>query len=134
MVALILARGGSKGIKHKNLAKIGNVSLLGNALRVIQNCQNCFSEVWVSTDSELIAREAFRHNASVHFRTDHSARDEATSIESVSEFLSGHQNIQNIALIQCTSVFIREQYLEEAVRVFTRNVDCVFAVQRYLRV
>lgn len=130
IVALILARGGSKGIRLKNLAKIADISLLGRALRVIHNCRNCFAEVWVSTDNELIAQEARRHNADVHYRSEYSARDEATSIESIQEFLNGHSHIHNIALIQCTSVFIYEQYLEAATKLFTPDVDCVFSVQR----
>lgn len=127
-----MARGGSKGIRYKNLAKLGNVTLLSNALRAINNCRNCFEQVWVSTDDELIARESYRYNVHVHFRNAHSARDEATSVEAVQEFLKGHPHIQNIALVQCTSVFIRGQYLEAAVAAFTsdRNVDCVFSVQR----
>lgn len=131
IVALILARGGSKGIRYKNLAKIADVSLLGRALRVIHNCHNCFDEVWVSTDNELIAQESRRYNANVHYRSEHSARDEATSIESIQEFLNGHRHIQNIALIQCTSVFIDEHYLEAAFKLFTPDVDCVFSAQRF---
>lgn len=132
IIAVILARGGSKGISYKNLAKIGGISLLGRALRVIHNCRNCFQEVWVSTDDELIAQEARRYNANVHYRSKYSARDEATSIESIQEFLNGHSNIQNIALIQCTSVFIYEQYLETAAKLFNgqANIDCVFSVYR----
>lgn len=126
-----MARGGSKGIRFKNLAKISDISLLGRALRIIHNCRNCFDEVWVSTDSKLIAQEAQRFNARVHYRSDYSARDEATSVESIQEFLDGHPYIQNIALIQCTSVFIYEQYLEAAVKKFkSGRFDCVFSVQR----
>lgn len=132
VVALILARGGSKGIPLKNLATVAGISLLGRALRIIHNCRNCFDEVWVSTDNELIALEAQRFNARVHYRSEYSARDEATSIESIQEFLSGHSYVQNVALIQCTSVFIYEQYLESAAKIFKRqrHVDCVFSVQR----
>lgn len=132
MIALILARGGSKGIPYKNLAKIAGVSLLGRALRVIHNCDSCFDEIWVSTDNELIAQEARRYNTNVHYRKKHSARDEATSIEAIQEFLNGHLHIENIALIQCTSVFIYEHYLEAAVKLFKSkpNVDCVFSVYR----
>lgn len=127
-----MARGGSKGIPYKNLAKIAGISLLGRALRVIHNCRDCFHEVWVSTDDELIAQEARRYNANVHYRSEYSARDEATSIESIQEFLNGHLHIEHIALIQCTSVFIYEQYLETAVKIFKSkpSVDCVFSAHR----
>lgn len=129
IVALVLARGGSKGVLLKNLAKIDGVTLLGRALRVIKNT-HAFAEMWVSTDNMLIAREADIFGANVHLRSEHSARDEATSIEAVQEFLKHHSNVHNVALIQCTSVFLRERYLAEAVHLFRGN-DCVFSVVRY---
>lgn len=56
-VALILARGGSKGIKLKNIQKIDGVTLLGISLMEIQRA-GFFESVWVSTDNEDIAAEA----------------------------------------------------------------------------
>lgn len=131
LTALILARGGSKSIPLKNLAKIDGVSLLGRALRIINN-SNGFDGVWVSTDHQSIADEATFFGANVHWRHESTARDESTSLEAVQEFLKGHPDVQNIALIQCTSVFIRKKYLEKAVELFrqSRDVDCVFAVTR----
>lgn len=55
--ALILARGGSKGIKLKNLAEIDGFSLLSRTIKTIQN-SNCFKYIWVSTDDKQIALEA----------------------------------------------------------------------------
>lgn len=129
--ALVLARGGSKGIPLKNLAKINGISLLGRTLRIMKN-SNAFDELWVSTDHQRIAEEAAFYGANVHWRHESSARDETTSLEAVQEFLRGHQNVRNVALIQCTSVFISEKYLEKAFELFQRNenVDCVFAVTR----
>lgn len=60
VTALILARGGSKGIKLKNIQTIHDVSLLGLSLTALQSCPDCFDSVWVSTDHELIAQEAER--------------------------------------------------------------------------
>lgn len=131
VVAVILARGGSKGIPSKNLAKIDGASLLGRALRTISHC-GCFAEVWVSTDDEQIATEARRYNASVHYRSAHSARDEATSLESIQEFLNANRHMKNVALIQCTSVFLRKEYLAAAVERFSKytDIDCIFSVYR----
>lgn len=60
VTALILARGGSKGIKLKNIQTIHDVSLLGLSLTALQDCSSCFDTIWVSTDHELIAQEAER--------------------------------------------------------------------------
>lgn len=59
LIALILARGGSKGIRLKNLRFIGGVSLLARSLKVIHK-SDVFEDVWVSTDHMDIAEEAFK--------------------------------------------------------------------------
>ncbi|KAG4072095.1 hypothetical protein HA402_015594 [Bradysia odoriphaga] len=70
-------------------------------------------------------------NANVHIRPKHAADDHTTSIASVQEFLNIHSEINNVALVQCTSVFLMERYLQEAVQLFqTTRVDCVFTVTR----
>lgn len=57
VTALILARGGSKGISLKNLVKLHGQSLLGHAIEVAKKA-GVFEEVWVSTDHPEIAKEA----------------------------------------------------------------------------
>lgn len=59
VTALILARGGSKGIKLKNIQKIDGISLLGISLTALQETKS-FQTIWVSTDHEDIAEEAER--------------------------------------------------------------------------
>lgn len=57
ITALILARGGSKGIPLKNLAELNGQTLLGRAIITLQEA-NIFKEIWVSTNSEVIMTEA----------------------------------------------------------------------------
>lgn len=128
-VALILARGGSKGVPLKNLRTVHGLSLLARSIETIWS-SGVFDEVWVSTDHDGIAAEAQRFGAHVHLRPESVSRDQTTSIESVREFLQHHgHHIDAIALVQCTSVFLRPQYLREAMRQFVA-ADCVFAVVR----
>lgn len=56
---LVLARGGSKGIPLKNLQKIGNRTLLDISLTTIKNAK-IFDSIWLSTDHDLIAKEALK--------------------------------------------------------------------------
>ncbi|XP_055526395.1 N-acylneuraminate cytidylyltransferase A [Wyeomyia smithii] len=132
--ALILARGGSKGIPLKNLAKIGSKSLLVRALQTLEAFGQ-FDSIWVSTDDERISDEVVTafplDRILIHFRPPEVARDQSTSIESTQEFLSKHPEIANLALVQCTSPFLRVRYLAEAFRNFhRRSSDCVFSVAR----
>lgn len=60
VLCVIPARGGSVGIKHKNLRKIHEKSLVAWAVTVA-NMNEFIDEVVVSTDSDEIAEEATRH-------------------------------------------------------------------------
>lgn len=144
ITALILARGGSKGIKLKNIQRIDGISLLGISLTALQQVKR-FNSIWVSTDHEEIAEEAERcefwnkyfwnqiyfksDKVNVHWRDPKYAQDTSTSIESVQEFLRSHPTVSNLALIQCTSPFINRNYLVKAIREFLRR-HCAFSVFR----
>ncbi|XP_067005219.2 sorting nexin-8 [Anabrus simplex] len=130
IVGLILARGGSKGIKKKNLMKIGNITLVGRSLRAIHEFGR-FSSVWVSTDSVEIAGEAKAHGALIHWRSKESATDTAPSILGVQDFLSHHTDINIIGLIQCTSPFLTATFLTEAYDLMLQgDYDSVFSATR----
>lgn len=126
--ALILARGGSKGIPNKNLKHLDGISLLAHTITVL-NTSNLFHHIWVSTDSDSIAEEATKYCALVHKRDPIYAQDNTSSLESVKEFLKKHANVNRFALFQCTSIFLKNQYIKEALNRFITK-DCVFAVTR----
>lgn len=62
ILAIIPARGGSKGIPGKNLKMLRGRSLLGHSISAAQNCRHALRLV-VSTDSETIREEAMRFGA-----------------------------------------------------------------------
>ncbi|CAO1337305.1 unnamed protein product [Diamesa serratosioi] len=128
ITGLILARGGSKGIPLKNIQRIDGLSLLGIALTAMQQSK-IFQTIWVSTDHPLIAEEAAKYNVNVHWRLEKFAADNTTSMESVQEFVKNHPLIENLALIQCTSPFIKPQYLKYAKKRLSWS-NCVFAAVR----
>ena len=64
-VAIIPARGGSKGIKDKNLQKIGGISLVE---RAVKSCMQAgFNSVYILSDSEAIRTEAAIYGANSSF-------------------------------------------------------------------
>ena len=87
---VVFARGGSKGIPHKNLAAVGGKTLLRRSIE--QGLATGFSSVFVSTDSHEIAEEARRAGGSVPFlRPSELASDESPewlSWQHFSSFLS----------------------------------------------
>lgn len=76
--AIILARGGSKGIKNKNL-----INFLGKPLLewTIDHCLNCkyIKEIFVSSDSESILNFACKKNVTPVSRPLYLAKDDSSS-------------------------------------------------------
>uniref|UniRef100_A0A1B6CT69 N-acylneuraminate cytidylyltransferase n=2 Tax=Clastoptera arizonana TaxID=38151 RepID=A0A1B6CT69_9HEMI len=130
IIALILARGGSKGIIKKNLALIQRETLLARTIRKIKQVKE-FDEIWVSTDDSEISKEALKAGAFVHSRDSATAVDTAESIIAVQEFLNKHLDVEVIALIQCTSPFMKPEWLVEAHnKIMNEGYDSVFSVTR----
>ncbi len=67
ILAVVPARGGSKGIPFKNLRKVGGVPLVALAGEVAAQCQ-IIDRAVVSTDSEKIARVAESSGLAAPFR------------------------------------------------------------------
>ncbi|KAI5727511.1 hypothetical protein M8J77_003216 [Diaphorina citri] len=130
ITALILARGGSKGIPLKNMALVNNRTLISRTISVLREFSK-FHSIWVSTDHESIAREARLSGARVHSRSLESATDEASSLLAVKEFTYHHPEIPAIALFQCTSPFLTLFPIEQAYSMMTNlGYDSVFSVTR----
>ena len=106
VAGLILARGGSQGVPLKNLAPLGGRPLLEWALGAMLNFGG-FDSLWVSTDHPGIATCATGQGALIFPRSAKYAGPEAASIDAVVEFLQSHPEVDVVALVQCTSPFLR---------------------------
>jgi CMP-N,N'-diacetyllegionaminic acid synthase len=107
ILAVIPARSGSKGIKDKNIKLLNNKPLLSYTIEAAQRSK-IFSEIVVSTDSELYANISKEYGASVPFlRNALLASDTASSWDVVKEVIrwySDHrQNFKTVVLLQPTS-------------------------------
>ncbi|WP_245395707.1 acylneuraminate cytidylyltransferase [Brevibacterium permense] len=127
-VAIIPARGGSKGIPLKNLQKVAGVSLLARAINAAQASPS-IDRVIVSTDHDGIAAEALRAGAEVAHRPAEIAGDAATSESALIHTLSTlDEDFDITVFMQCTSPFIDSASIENAVRtVRDDDADVVFS-------
>ncbi len=82
VIAIVPARGGSKGIPRKNLALLGGRTLLERAIAVAREVP-LVDRVVVSTDDEEIARVARDAGAEIHARPPHLATDGSKVIEAL---------------------------------------------------
>lgn len=117
-LAVIPARGGSKGIKNKNLQKVGDKSLLQ---RAINSCLE-HMDVIVSTDSEKIKSEALKNGAKVPFlRPKELASDTAKSIDACIHAVSEYEKIYKksldyIFLVEPTSPFRNSKHIKKTIK------------------
>ncbi|MER6024800.1 N-acylneuraminate cytidylyltransferase [Streptomyces sp. NPDC001851] len=133
VLAVIPARGGSKGVPAKNLAPVGGVPLVARAVRECRAAR-LVTDVVVSTDDQAIAAAAREAGAEVVLRPAAIAGDTATSEAAVLHAMDAHEALHGAAvdvvlLVQCTSPFlVREDIDGVASAVIEGGADTALTV------
>lgn len=118
VIAIIPARGGSKGVKNKNLRKVGHSSLLERAVKSASNVKS-ISLIIVTTDSVAIAEEARGLGVEVILRPSHLADDNSRTVDAVIHTLNAKFIYQGVCvLLQPTSPFRTSHHVELALEKF----------------
>lgn len=118
LIALVPARGGSKGVPRKNLRLINGKSLTELAILRAQKT-GLFSEVWVSTDDDEIESQSLAMGARVLRRSGRTGSDSATANEVVEEFISSLNLEKSVSIcyLQPTSPLLRSRTVQSAVSI-----------------
>ncbi|WP_246144393.1 acylneuraminate cytidylyltransferase [Actinacidiphila oryziradicis] len=117
VLAVIPARGGSKGVPGKNLAPVGGIPLVARAVRECVAAGHV-THVVVSTDDPSIAEVARSAGAEVVLRPADIAGDTATSEAAVLHAMDAHEAahggapVDIVLLVQCTSPFITSEEID----------------------
>ncbi|RMB87792.1 N-acylneuraminate cytidylyltransferase [Streptomyces shenzhenensis] len=133
VLAVIPARGGSKGVPAKNLAPVGGVPLVARAVHACRSSR-LVTDVVVSTDDQAIAAAARQAGAEVVLRPAAIAGDTATSEAAVLHAMDAHEALHGTAvdvvlLVQCTSPFLfREDVDGVAAAVVENGADTAVTV------
>jgi N-acylneuraminate cytidylyltransferase len=129
VTAIIPARGGSKGLPGKNLAKVGGFSLISRTI-IMCGSSNYISNVVVSTDSSEIALEAKNYGAKVVLRPSELSSDQSKSEDAIQHaIVSAGISSNIIAFLECTSPFIYHADLDTAVEMVEKEqCDVAFSV------
>lgn len=134
VVAVIPARGGSKGVPGKNLAPVAGVPLVVRAIRACLAAGRV-SEVVVSTDDDGIAATAAQAGAIVVRRPAELANDTASSeaaLRHVLETRYADRLPEVLLLVQCTSPFITAAEVDEVVAAIQeRGADSAFTAAAF---
>jgi YrbI family 3-deoxy-D-manno-octulosonate 8-phosphate phosphatase len=122
VLAVVPARGGSKGVPGKNLAAVGGVPLVARAVQACRRAKRV-TEVVVSTDDPSIAEVARTAGAEVVLRPAAIAGDTATSEAAVLHAMDAYEAMAGrtagstdvVLLVQCTSPFITAEEVDGVV-------------------
>jgi CMP-N,N'-diacetyllegionaminic acid synthase len=134
VLAVIPARGGSKGIPRKNIVDLGGLPLVAHVIGAAQQAES-FADVVVSTEDAGIADVARGHGAEAPFlRPMDLAKDDTPSMPVVQHAVREMEKLRGVpydavTLIQCTSPFTRACDLAEAIgKLAQGNCDSVVTV------
>lgn len=132
--AIILARGGSKGIKNKNLVKINNKPLLYWSILQSQLSKN-INQTWVSSDDKKILKIARKFGSKTILRPKKYASDFSSSESAwkhaIQYIESENINIDIVVGIQPTSPLRDKNDFDKALKVFKLNkLHSLFSANR----
>ncbi|MEU9700826.1 acylneuraminate cytidylyltransferase [Streptomyces sp. NPDC047981] len=130
VLAVIPARGGSKGVPAKNLTPVAGVPLVSRAVRACLDAR-LVTDVVVSTDDAAIASAARAAGAEAVHRPAAIAGDTATSESAVLHAMDAFEatsgrRVDVVLLVQCTSPFITAEEVNGTVERITEGADTAF--------
>lgn len=122
MIAIIPARGGSKGLPGKNIRLLNGKPLIAHTIEAAIS-SNVFEQVIVNTDCSEIARIGEEYGANIPFiRPSDLATDSSSSIDMIRHTITWFEDKQiiynNIALLQPTSPLRNALHIKKAFEIF----------------
>ncbi len=126
IIAIIPARGGSKSIKLKNIAKLNGRPLLSYTSEAAKK-SNFISEIFLSTDNKTIANLAKKEGLSfLGYRPKNLSKDNTKTIDVVINLLKKIEKVRNykpdiIVLLQPTSPLRSNKDIDNAIKLFIKS-------------
>ncbi len=124
-IAIIPARGGSKGLPRKNVRSLGGIPLIAHTIRAA--VESRIERVIVSTDDDEIAEVSRDWGAEIPFRRPAEySQDSSTSLSVLLhalEFMEEQAGftLDYVIFLQPTSPFRVTRHIDEALDVFLRS-------------
>ena len=134
ILAIIPARGGSKGIKNKNLKKINNLSLVARAILFAKKIKY-IDDIIVSTDSIKIKKEVIENGIKFpFFRPKKLSGDAVSDFEVLDNVLKKTENLYKkkydyIVMLQPTSPLRTTKEFKECLfKIHSKKFDSIWTI------
>ena len=119
-LALILARQGSKRLKNKNILKLNKKPLVLWTLDNLNKLKYLFSDILVSSDSEIIQKISKKKNVPFLKRPNYLSHgkvtSEAAAFHAINFYKKKFRFIKYVILFQVTSPFRKNITIKKAIR------------------
>jgi CMP-N,N'-diacetyllegionaminic acid synthase len=133
IICIIPARGGSVGLKMKNLRKVNGKSLIRYPIEYALS-SNLIGTILVSTDNKLIAKEAKKFGAEVPFLRPKrfSGKYSTTEMTLRNALLSYEKKFNKkfklCVFLTCTDIFRKISWIKKGIKLIKKNdfIDSVF--------
>ena len=135
ILSIILARGGSKGIKDKNIKKLGKLPLIAWTIKEALKSKKNLT-VYLSTDSKKIANIGKKYGAKIPFiRPKKFAKDTSSSVDAIEHainfFKKKSLNFDYVLLLEPTSPLRTCQDIDSAInKIKSKNYDSLVSVSK----
>lgn len=129
IIAIIPARGGSKGIPHKNIIDFHGKPLLAWTIEDAVNSKY-IQKIFVSTDDKKIADVGEKYGAQIIWRPDEFATDTASSESVLKHAISviGQEQISYVVFLQVTSPLRESSDIDSGIEIIKNETsDSLFS-------
>jgi N-acylneuraminate cytidylyltransferase len=130
VIAIIPARGGSKGIPRKNMQIVSGKPLIAYTIEAAKSCEYIDEVVVSSEDSEILKFASSLGVQSIE-RPMHLAKDESSSIDSVLHALTLFEGFSIVVLLQPTSPLRSVGDISDSLKIFANSntQSCISLVE-----
>ncbi len=129
ILAIIPARGGSKGLPGKNIRLLAGRPLIAHTIELALESKY-ISKVVLSTENKKIAYIGRKYGAEVPFlRPKRLARNKSSAIDvilhAIKWFEKSGENFDIVCLLEPTSPLRKKNDIDDAIKLFIRNINKV---------
>ena len=128
MVRLILARGGSKGVKKKNIKKLLGKPLIEYVITSAKQSKK-ITDIYVSSDDEEIIEISKKLGCKIIVRPSELSNDSSLDIDSFRHFCEELNYTEPIIHLRATTPLISPLVIDNAIEVYLKNKNILTSLR-----
>ena len=128
MIALILARGGSKGVPKKNIKQLMGMPLIEYVITSAKESKK-ITDIYVSSDDEEIIEVSKNLGCKIIIRPYELSTDTSLDIDSFRHFCKELNHTEPIIHLRATTPLVNPLVIDNAIEVFLKNKNKITSLR-----